>query len=149
MARGKTGKFKPLNPRKYLGDPTSITYRSGWERQLMHKFDQSADVLGWASETVVLKYVSPVDGRVHRYFTDFVVVNKDKKVTLIEVKPYAQTQPPVNKKGKRKDRLVDETATWLVNQAKWKVAEAYCQQKGWTFRVITEKEIPQFTGKSK
>jgi hypothetical protein len=146
MARGTLKKFVPINPKKYLGDPTRIMSRSNWEFKLMVKFDQSSDVLAWASEEIVLKYLSPVDNRVHRYFTDFLVVNKDKRVTLIEVKPYAQTQPPIMKKGRRKDVMVNETCTYLVNQAKWKAAEEYCRQRGWTFKVITEKEIPQFIG---
>lgn len=112
----------------------------------MIKFDQSADVIAWASEEVVIKYISPVDNRVHRYFIDFLVVNKQKQVTLIEIKPYAQTQPPVEKKGKNKKRLVEEICTYMVNQAKWEAARAYAASKGWTFRVITEREIPQFVG---
>lgn len=146
MARGTIGRFAPINPKKYIGDATNITYRSMWEKKIMVKFDQSSDVIAWASEEVVIKYLSPVDQRVHRYFVDFLVVNKLKQVTLIEIKPYAQTIPPVEKKGKHKKRLVEEICTYMVNQAKWEAARAYCAQKGWTFRVITEREIPQFVG---
>lgn len=113
----------------------------------MVKFDLSSEVIAWASEEVIVKYLSPVDNRVHRYFIDFLVVNKDKKVTLIEVKPYAQTLLPEAKKGKSKARYVSEISTYMVNQAKWAAAEAYCAQKGWTFKVVTEKDIPQFVGR--
>lgn len=149
MARGTLGKFTAMNPKKYIGDVNNITYRSKWEHKLMVKFDLSVDVIAWASEEVVIKYISPIDNRVHRYFTDFIVVNKDKQVTLIEVKPYAQTLLPESKRGKSKARMVSEVSTYLVNQAKWAAAEAYCKQKGWTFKVITEKDIPQFVGKNK
>lgn len=149
MARGKIGKFTPLNPKKYIGDYNNITYRSGWEQKLMAKFDVSSEVIAWASEEVVIKYLSPIDNRMHRYFIDFIVVNKDKQVTLIEVKPYAQTLIPESKQGKSKARMVSEVSTYLVNQAKWAAAEAYCKQKGWTFKVVTEKDIPQFVGKKK
>lgn len=146
MPRGTLGKFTPLNPKKYIGDATAITYRSRWEQKIMAKFDVSSEVIAWASEEVVIKYFSPVDNKMHRYFVDFLVVNKDKKVTLIEVKPHAQTLLPESKSGKSKKRHVEEVCTYIVNQAKWEAAEAYCKAKGWTFRVVTEKDIPQFVG---
>ena len=35
--------------------------------------DQSDNILEWGSEEVVIPYVSPLDGRVHRYFPDFYI----------------------------------------------------------------------------
>lgn len=146
MARGEIKRFTPINPKKYIGNVNNITSRSSWELKIMVKLDLSPNVIAWCSEEVVIPYYSPVDNRMHRYFTDFLVVTADKKVTLIEIKPYAQTIPPEAKKGKNKKRLVEEICTYTVNQAKWAAAEAYCKQKGWSFRVITEKDIPQFIG---
>ncbi len=143
--RYKQGKFKPINPGKYIGDPTEIVYRSGWEAKLMRKLDESPSVIGWNSEEVVIPYISPVDGKAHRYFVDFLVVAKspkgDKVITLIEVKPYDQTVPPKVGKGKRQDRLISELSTYAVNQAKWAAAEEYCKRRGWHFKVLTEKSI--------
>jgi hypothetical protein len=154
MARAfKQGKYKPQNPKKYIGDPTDIVYRSSWEMRLMKKFDESENVLAWSSESVIIPYFSPVDNKMHRYFMDFLVVakgpNDTKVVSLIEVKPYAQTLPPKVSKGRKKQTIINETMTYLVNQAKWKAAEEYCRKKGWHFKVVTEKELPQFVGASK
>jgi hypothetical protein len=146
MARNyKQGKFAPTRPEKYIGDPTQVVYRSGWERKMMRKLDESSTILGWSSETVIIPYISPVDGRAHRYFVDFLVVakspNGDKIVTLIEVKPYAQTIQPVKTARKTKERFMSEIATYAVNQAKWAAAEAYCVKRGWKFTVLTENDI--------
>lgn len=138
-SRYKQGKFKPINPGKYIGDPTNITYRSGWELKMLKMLDTSDSVKGYASEEVVIPYLSPIDNKVHRYFVDMLVVSQSNQVTLIEIKPDAQTRPP--KGNKNKQRLIQESMTYLVNQAKWKAAEAYCQKKGWLFKVVTEKTL--------
>src|SRR6056297_545767 len=92
------GRFKPKNPKKYMGDPTNIIYRSRWELLLMSYCDRHPHVVEWASEEVVIPYRSPIDGRIHRYFPDFLVkrINKKgiKETILIEVKPEYQTVPP-------------------------------------------------------
>ena len=146
MARNyKQGQFRPKNPSKYIGDPTKIVYRSGWESKMMRKLDESTTIIGWNSEEVVIPYISPVDGRAHRYFVDFLVVAKsptgDKVITLIEVKPYAQTLMPKQTAKKTKERFMSELSTYAVNQAKWEAAEAYCTKRGWKFTVLTENDI--------
>lgn len=145
MAREyKQGKFSPKNPKKYKGDPTNIIYRSGWEKGVMKWLDENVNVVLWSSEEIIIPYVSPVDGRVHRYFVDFYVeaVGRDGKIKkmLLEVKPKAQTQEP--KIPQRKTRkYITEVMTYGVNKAKWKAAEEYCEYKGWEFRIITETEL--------
>lgn len=140
----KQGFFRPVNPKKYMGDPTNIVYRSGWEKRVMEWADTQPGVLRWSSEEVVVPYVSPIDNRRHRYYVDFYVeaVGRDGGVRkmLLEVKPDAQTQEPKRQQRKTK-RYITEVMTWGVNQAKWKAAEEYCREKGWEFRLITEKEL--------
>jgi hypothetical protein len=139
------GHFKPKNPKKYRGDPTNIIYRSRWELKLMHYLDGRSDVISWGSEEVVIPYRSPIDNRVHRYFVDFIVttINKDgiKETSLIEVKPAAQTKPPVLTENKKKNRYIQEVMTWGVNTAKWKAATEYCNDRKWKFLIFTEKEL--------
>ena len=142
------GKFRPRNPSKYLGDPLNIIYRSHWELKLMSYLDKHPHVVKWASEEVVIPYKSPIDGRFHRYFPDFYVeqINKDRKKQkiLIEVKPWAQTQPPKvqnTKKNKPTKRYLNEVKTWGTNSAKWNAAEEFCKDKGYIFRIITENEL--------
>lgn len=135
------GRFKPINPKKYAGDVNNIIFRSGWEFQLMTKFDTLDSVLTWNSEGLVIPYRSPLDGRVHRYFPDFLIKVKDRagvvKTWLLEVKPHAQTQLRETNRNTRK--FLVEAATYAVNQAKWKAADEFCKDQGWTFQVITEK----------
>lgn len=144
MPKYYQGVFKPRNPDKYRGDHTNIVYRSGWELRLMSHFDLHPDVIWWSSEERIVPYVSPVDGRRHRYFPDFVVHVRTKtgetKTTMIEVKPEKQTREPT-KRDKINKKYVQEVYTWGVNSAKWKAAEEYCRDRGWSFQVMTEREI--------
>lgn len=140
------GVFKPLNPQKYKGDPTNIIYRSRWELKVMSRLDKDPNVIWWSSEETIIPYRSPLDNRYHRYFVDFTVRIKTEKGTtktlLIEVKPYAQTKPPVITEGKKKSRkYINEVMTWGVNSAKWKAAREYCRDRGYEFMIMTEHEI--------
>lgn len=145
MGKYYQGRFKPRNPSKYIGDPTNIVYRSGWELKLMSHLDKHPRVVRWASEEVVIPYRSPIDGKIHRYFMDFYVeqINKDgnKEKLLIEVKPKAQTKPPKRPANVKNKRYINEVKTWGVNQAKWKAAQEVCLDKGWKFQIFTEDEL--------
>jgi hypothetical protein len=142
------GKYKPRNPKKYLGDPSKIVYRSLWERKFMVFCDENDSVLSWGSEEVVVPYRSPKDNKIHRYFVDFIVEvqKKDgiKEVSLIEIKPKKQCMEPKNP-GRRTRRFLNEVMTYGVNQAKWKAATDFAENRGWTFKVLTEDDL--FKGK--
>lgn len=144
MARYNQGFFRPQFPTKYKGDPSNIVYRSGWEFRVMHKFDTHKDIIEWSSEEIVIPYVSPIDGRRHRYFVDFYVKlkNRDGGIDhiLIEVKPKAQTRPPIPS-TKLNKRYLTEVQTWGVNSAKWEAAREYCDNRGWRFEILTEDHI--------
>lgn len=141
------GTFKPRNPHKYRGNPTNIIYRSRWELLLMDRFDKDSNVIWWQSEELAIPYRSPIDGRVHRYFPDFLVHLRDhtgsSKVVMIEVKPAAQTKPPTLKEGQnpRSRKYMSEVCTWGVNEAKWKAAKSYCSDRKYEFMIMTEKEL--------
>jgi hypothetical protein len=139
-----SGTFKPRNPQKYIGDHTKIIYRSTWEARVMNWLDKNPSILSWASEEVIIPYRSPVDGRVHRYFPDFVVKSQGRdgstKTMMIEVKPKKQTMEPEKKKRVTK-QYINEVVTWGVNQAKWKAATEYCLDRGWQFMLMTEDHL--------
>jgi hypothetical protein len=139
-----SGTFKPSNPQKYVGDYKNIIYRSSWEARVMNWLDKNPNIVSWASEEVVIPYISPIDGRWHRYFPDFVVKVRDRNGTLktmmLEVKPKKQTQEPIIQRRVTK-RYITEVATWGVNQAKWKAATEYCLDRGWEFKLITEDHL--------
>lgn len=111
----------------------------------MMYLDQHKDVVSWGSEEVIVPYRSPIDGRMHRYFVDFIVtkINKEgkKETSLIEVKPAAQTVAPMIQENKRSKRYINEVMTWGVNQAKWHAAKEFCDDRGWAFHIFTEKEL--------
>jgi hypothetical protein len=137
------GWFKPKNPTKYKGNPKNIIYRSNWELQVMKYLDENLNVIWWASEELHVPYVSPIDNRVHRYFPDFITRLKTKenkeKTIMIEVKPYKQTIQPTQKRKTK--RFLQESVAYAVNVEKWKAANLFCKEHGWTFQIITEKEL--------
>ena len=139
-----SGKFKPKNYKKYKGNPTKIFYRSLWERRFMVYADSNPNIIEWGSEEVVIPYISPLDRKPHRYFPDFYIkyLNKEGNVVreIIEVKPKKQLRPPKTPKRQTK-RYLQECATFMVNQAKWKAAEEYCSDRKMKFRFLTEDHL--------
>lgn len=139
-----SGRFTPKNPQKYVGDSKNIIYRSSWECKVMSWLDQNDDVVSWASEELIVPYVSPVDNRKHRYFPDFIIKVKTRdgtmKTMMLEVKPKKQTIKPEVRKRVTK-QYINEVTTWGVNQAKWKAATEYCMDRGWEFKLITEDHL--------
>lgn len=114
----------------------------------MGYLDAHPQVLQWASEELVIPYRSPIDGRIHRYFPDFVVKQRNAsgvvETILIEVKPFYQTHPPAIQQTKTKKptkRYITEVATWGVNSAKWEAARQYCADRKWKFIIMTEHEL--------
>jgi TnsA endonuclease N terminal len=113
--------------------------------RLMSYLDAHKDVLEWASEEFSIPYVSPIDGRVHRYFPDFWIKQRNRttgavEIRVIEVKPAKQTKPPPAQ-TRRTKRYINEVVTWGINEAKWKAATNYCNHRGWIFSIMTEKEL--------
>ena len=68
-----SGLYKPVNPKKYRGNPTRIIYRSMWEKKFMIFCDHTSTIVEWGSEEIIIPYRSPIDGRVHRYYPDFYI----------------------------------------------------------------------------
>lgn len=132
------GRFRPSNPKKYRGDFTNIIYRSLWELKFMRECDSHPDIVEWASEEVIIPYRNIVDGKMHRYFPDFWVRKINNDIILVEIKPSTQSIPP-QKKSKITKRYIEEVTTWGTNLSKWRAAQQYCDNRGWTFMVITEK----------
>jgi hypothetical protein len=137
------GRFKPKNPKKYNGSTENIIYRSSWELRVMKYLDESASIIWWASEELAIPYLSPVDQKMHRYFPDFIVKVREKSglvmTYILEVKPENQTKRPVQKRKTQK--FLQEAATYAINQEKWRAADIFCQEHGWKFKVVTEKDL--------
>lgn len=138
------GRYIPTNRKKYIGNSQKIIYRSLWERKFMVYCDSNSSIVAWASEEIAIPYLSPLDGKIHRYFPDFFikVKQKDNKIKniIIEVKPKIQCSPPKIPKKKTK-KYLQEVRTWSINEAKWKAAQKYCEGRDFQFQIITEKEL--------
>ena len=138
-----SGKYKPLNPKKYVGNAKRIVYRSNLERKFMLYCDRNESVEQWASEEISIPYISPVDNRLHRYFPDFLVKTDKGKKFCIEIKPYRQCIKP--KKPKRKTKaFLRESLEYAKNIAKWDSAKKYCANNNLEFKIITEKDLGSY-----
>lgn len=138
-------KYVPLFPEKYAGDPSNVIMRSSWETRFAIWCDKNPQIIKWSSEETVVPYVSPIDGRMHRYFVDFKIQTSNNKTYLVEIKPKKQTLPPEGTKKTKKFLL--EASNYLVNQAKWEYAKRYAKDRNWEFIVITENELGLTYGK--
>lgn len=157
--------FVPKNPQKCLnynlkvGPVKPITFRSSWEKIFCNWCDLNENILEWGSEIVEIPYISSVDGKQHRYVTDFVFTckNRQGKIEkwLIEVKPKSQIPnlnengqiifPELNKKKKLTEKRI---AAWQEvcnvlkkNHDKWQQARAWCRKYGYNFKVVSEEEL--------
>ena len=143
------GKYIPINPKKYVGNSSQVIYRSLWERKLMVYCDRNEKVIEWGSEEVIVPYRSPWDGKMHRYFPDFYMKvkqgNGTQKKFIIEVKPKAQCKEPTKTPKRKTRKWYKEVQTWGINQAKWKSATDYCENRGMEFKILTEDHLnPQY-----
>ena len=140
------GLYEARNPQKYKGDKRSIVYRSLWERKFMVYCDTSDSIIEWGSEEIIILYLSPWDGRIHRYFPDFYIKVQQHdgslKKYIIEVKPKKQCQPPIPPESKKKTkRWKKEMRTWGINSAKWKYATEWCKKNDMEFKILNEDHL--------
>tara|TARA_B100001250_G_scaffold387366_1_gene384675 strand:- start:2334 stop:2774 length:441 start_codon:yes stop_codon:yes gene_type:complete len=138
------GRYQPNNLLKYKGNFRNIIYRSLWELKFMKWCDTNQNVLEWGSEEIIVPYRSPIDNRYHRYYPDFYLKLRENtgriKKLIIEVKPRKQCMEP--KPQKKKSRgYIYEVREYAKNQAKWNAAREYCLDKGFEFKILTEKEL--------
>ena len=138
------GKYQPSFPKKYKGNPSNIVYRSLWERKFMVYCDKNENILGWGSEEIALPYRSPIDNRVHKYYPDFYIKVKENngriKKMIVEIKPFKQCVEPKVQQKKTKSYIYEVTE-YAKNQAKWKAAREFCEDRQWEFKVLTEHEL--------
>ena len=56
--------------------------------------DKSPNIVWWTSEELAITYFNPVDKNLHKYYPDFVFLQKtnekDTKTVMLEVKPKKQ-----------------------------------------------------------
>ena len=139
------GKYIPKKPEKSRSNSQQIIYRSLWERKFMVYCDNSNSIIEWGSEEIIIPYLSPWDGKVHRYFPDFYIKTKQADGTIkkfiIEVKPKKQCSPPTAEPKRKTRRWFSEVKTWGINEAKWKYATEWCNNNGMEFKILTEDHL--------
>lgn len=156
MAEWKQNYFTPRFPEKVI-NTNAIFYRSSYEERFMHWCDLNKNVLKWGSEVITIKYLNEVDGREHRYITDFYAEIKDNNgqiyKCLIEVKPENQMErldeqgnlilpkEPKKKSMKAFQNYVNKVNVIRKNHSKWKAAREYCKKMGYVWKVITERDL--------
>lgn len=128
-SRFKRGFYQPINESKYrqpvdrhMNAGQLPEYRSSWELAFYKYCDQSDKIEYWGTEPFSILYISPKDGKPHRYYIDVVIYTKEHQKFLIEIKPKKQCNNP-------------------INLAKWEAARKYCAQIGAQFLVVTEVEL--------
>lgn len=106
--------------------------------------DSNENILEWGSEEFWIPYRSPLDDRVHKYFPDFYIKVREKngeiKRYVIEIKPKRQcVEPQVQTKKTKK--YIYEVTEYARNQAKWKAAKEFCDDRQWHFKILTEDDL--------
>lgn len=151
MATGKKflqGYYTPKNPEKYLGDVSKIVYRSSWELEVHRFLDNNSKVIKWGSEEIAIPYIKPTDGKVHKYFPDYIVCYRNRTGEtvweLLEVKPKEQTKKSSSRNPKTR---LYENVTYAINMSKWRYAQAWCEEQTQKtgiihkFRILTQMSI--------
>jgi hypothetical protein len=138
------GVFIPQNSQKYKGS-FPIYFRSSLELKVYRWMDSNDKVVTWGSESVIIPYMSPLDNKLHRYFVDLVVCLRESdgtlKKLLIEIKPEKFLQAPKITPRKSKKTVLFEQTQYIINNAKWEAARKRSEKNGYTFFVMTEKDI--------
>lgn len=135
-------KYEPKNPNKYIGNISNIICRSTWERKFCKYLDENQNIISWSSEELKIPYISTIDRQIHNYYPDFVFQakkNNEIKTFIVEIKPKKQTIQPIPKKNKK--AYLSECITYETNKCKWQAATAYCKDKDWCFKILTEENL--------
>lgn len=140
----KQGVFPIKHKEKYHGILPCV-YRSAPEYSIMKWCDTNDKVIEWNSESIVIPYKKPTDGKYHRYFIDFSVLYKNSDGTtqkyLLEYKPLKFVKKPIKSKRMSQKTYAYLVETYAVNMAKWSAAKEYADKHDAKFIVISEDSI--------
>jgi hypothetical protein len=97
-----------------------ICFESAIERDYVYLLDFEANILSFDEQPFTIEY--QYDGKTLHYTPDFHIVYADHRNALTECKP---------------SNLVESDD----NQRKFKVARAWCAERGWDFHVVTDTQL--------
>ena len=147
-----SGEYKVINIKKYIGDPTKIYYRSGWELKFMIYLDSNDSILRWSSEQITIPY-QDVKGHYHRYYPDFYIERIDNQNhhrfdrVVIEIKPNKEKFPPKQPKkmtAKALESYEYQLRNYQKNIYKWSKAKIYCEKMGMVFYIMDEFDLKKY-----
>ena len=122
----------------------TVNYKSSLELKAMRYADYNKHIVKWSLEPFSIKYVKPMDGKVHRYYIDFFFEFSTGQKFLVEIKSKGETKPPRlprNNSAKSQSNYQRALMTYSTNTAKWKAAKEFCAQNNTQFIILTEKEL--------
>ena len=121
--KANLNKSKSKYKRGYMyNDQGFLEYHSSWEEIYFKKLDM-AKIKWKRNEELRIPYKSPLDNKFHHYIPDYFLLDNNGKITDIkEIKPHCQLSDP-------------------VVQAKAIAAKKYCEERGWKYGFITEREV--------
>lgn len=110
-----------------------IIYRSSYEKKFIMWLEGNKNIKHWGSECVKIPYLM-ADGKPHNYYPDYFVETVDGECWVVEIKPYNQTQRPVNEN-------CWAAKEYIKNMCKWRATKEFCESKGYKFKIFTERTI--------
>ena len=97
-----------------------VYLRSSYESRYARALDNSSDVVSWEHEPFRIPYL--LEGSIHNYVPDFLVVRANGSRVLVEVKP----------------KTLSDTK---VMRAKTAAAEGWCAMNGVVLQIVSEEEL--------
>lgn len=122
---------------KIIEGKLCVQYKSSLELKTFKYCDHNPKIAEWSLEPFHIPYVSPVDGKKHRYFPDVWLRFTNGVTFIVEIKPFNETKLP----RKNDKRYGHKMNTYLINQAKWESAKNFAMAKNSNFMVLTEKTL--------
>lgn len=101
-------------------------YRSGYELNVYEALEELNECVKFHGESFKVPYFFL--GKSHNYIPDLSIQFNDGSIEIWEIKPSNQT-------------------SYDKNKAKWEACNIYCEQRGWKFKVKTEKGIKELQDK--
>lgn len=134
-SRYHQGAIDPKTCRKYFTEASNmpIIYRSSLELQFIKYCEATPSIANWASEPIAIPYYSRLSRKTANYYPDYIIESLSGKKTIIEIKPYSQTQKP----RPEDSRWLKEA--YIKNVDKWKAAKEYAESHNMNFLIVTEK----------
>jgi len=161
------GNFIPKNKDKVLklNSEGGVYYRSSWEQKIMIWLDLKDEIFQWGAECLEIPYqmthFENGDSRIkaHRYYPDFFYRMRGDdgvlKEVVVEVKPMKEYKMvialtegklTVPDKGMKKLKSFEyDLKMAYKNKQKWETMIKWCKKKGYSFIIITEDNLKNFS----